>query len=51
MAYAVTGAPDYHLTGILPTDDSAAGRALLASYLMSPWFDYTQFPKLEEVLR
>lgn len=51
MAYVVTGAPDYDLTKILPSDETAAGRALLARYLFSPWFDYTQFPALTEVVR
>ena len=51
MVYAVTGSPDYDLTGILPSDDTAAGRAFLSRYPISPRFDYTQFPKLTEVLR
>ena len=51
MAYVVTGSPDYDLTQVLPSDETAAGRALLARYLFSPWFDYTQFPRLVDVLR
>ena len=50
LAIAQAGVPDYDVRKLLPSENSAAERALLAQFLVNPWLDPAAFPILSEIL-